>query len=271
MRRALVAAVVLLLLAPGTSMASSAVSHATLDYLGGIRQSFVDEPAELVRLGVASLAEYDALVIHREIPVHGLDPGFWTPGDLRTVGEAATPSDLWWVIMAAGDEPKLVVSVQMPGPTGGAQGVGLNWVPPDELDLAMAEFAANDPRAVLIPEHTSVVVGIRDDVEWVMPVVNDFAAEQLGLERIPTLGPAYAAMLREYQAQALELWQGAPEPGAGGGGAVGGGTGLLSSPSSVSAAVPPGMIALGVMFAIVGGGWAVSHFRKPRRQRRASK
>jgi len=226
-----------------------AIADAALAYARGFDQLLAAEPDEAARLGVdrTTLASLKVTAVHK---VRAVDKDFLAANDTRSVDEALVDTDLWWVVLSAGSDARLVVSVRWEASATQPEAVGLNWVSARELAASVAAGKDAAPTVVWIPEDVPLVISGPAGNRKATPVVAADLIADPGLARAPTAIADYSKGLHGR----LAAYRGEPATGTEGL-AGGGGGGVPGSAPSSAAPVTPlpiGPLAVLAFIAIVG-------------------
>jgi hypothetical protein len=226
-----------------------AIADAALAYARSFDQLLAAEPAEAARLGVdrTTLASLKVTAVHK---VRAVDKDFLAANDTRSVDEALVDTDLWWVVLSAGSDARLVVSVRWEAGAAQPEAVGLNWVSARELTASIA--AGNDaaPIVVWIPEDVPLVISGPAGNRKATPIAAADLVVDLGVARAPT---AIADYSRDLHGR-LGAYRGEPATGAEGlaGGGSGGVVGRAPSSAAPATPLPIAPLAALAFIAIVG-------------------
>lgn len=236
----------------------TAIANVALEYAQSFDGLLAAEPAEADKLGVDrdTLASLKVTGIHK---VHVLDTKFLDQDDRRSVEDALVPSDLWWVVLSADRDPRLLVSVQWQTGADAPEAVGLNW--DSARSVAAAVAASDDATASLvwIPQDVSVVLSGAPGKRVVRPVASKEVRTSLGLSDLASSMTDYSAALHDRLAKYVNA---AAEPGAGGGGRG------AAADMQQQGSLPPVGIFAGLVFLAVAGSLSVFPAIRTRRDRR---
>jgi len=172
------------------------VEDAAIQYARAFARSITDTPEEVGRLGMTS----SALMVSVPVAAHrvlALDAEFGRDGDRRALDAALIASPLWLVVLQAGEEQSVVVSVDWEVGAPGPRPAGLNWIRADDLTKAFAHYSDGSGRVVWPRGDHPVVLGAVDaGALEVVPIIDELSARELGLDVRPMPVAEYTDRLR---------------------------------------------------------------------------